>query len=287
MSRDPVSKFYKDVPFNLIEDIAYYKQSVIEQNQILEYKDLHSLLNRRSFLNLKPKIKSVIEFGCGTGWLTNSISYYYRKNVRAIDFTEKAVNIAAKISKEIKVKPSYYVSDIFDYQDKNKYDLVISLGVLHHTVDTRKAFNYISRFVKPGGYLYVGLYHYYGRRPMLNLLKGHLRWNGIDTAYNLFKRMNKSMINEEQCYSWFRDQVLHPREDQHTFSEVSTWFEDLGFNIVSTSINNYQTLSRVPRHKLVSLEKKLENLSYEKNVKEFIFNPGYFTVCAKNNLENL
>ena len=63
---------------------------------------------------------------------TNSISYYYRKNVRAIDFTEKAVNIAARISKEIKVNPSYSVSNIFDYHDKNKYDLVISLGFFPH-----------------------------------------------------------------------------------------------------------------------------------------------------------
>ena len=43
------------------------------------------------------------------------------------------------------------------------FDLVISNGVLHHTADPFLAFREISRLVRPGGYILVGLYHRYGR----------------------------------------------------------------------------------------------------------------------------
>ncbi len=44
------------------------------------------------------------------------------------------------------------------------FDVVISNGVLHHTGDCRRAFHRISRLVRPGGYLVVGLYNTYSRK---------------------------------------------------------------------------------------------------------------------------
>ena len=39
-------------------------------------------------------VENIYEFGCGTGWLTNSIRLYYKKSVKSIDFTEKALATA-------------------------------------------------------------------------------------------------------------------------------------------------------------------------------------------------
>ena len=50
-----------------------------------------------------------------------------------------------------------------------------------------------------------------------------------------YSKNNKSMINEEQCYSWFRDQ-FYTLERSAYISEVSTWFEDLGFNIIPQAL---------------------------------------------------
>ena len=44
----------------------------------------------------------------------------------------------------------------------NSFDLVISNGVLHHTSDPYRAFESISRLVKPSGYIMIGLYHKHG-----------------------------------------------------------------------------------------------------------------------------
>ena len=230
----------------------------------------------------KPKVNSLIEFGCGTGWLCNTIAHYYKKNdITAIDFTSKALLVAKQVSSKLNININYKESDIFDYSDKRKYDLVVSTGVLHHTKDCRKALDHISKFVDSGGHIYIGLYHLYSRTPMLNFLQSKCRWYGENATYNLFKRMNESMNNLEHNYSWFRDQVLHPHETQHTYEEVLSWFEDLGFKVVSTSINNYANIKKFKKEELFKLERKLEEYSYIQNVKKLQFNPGFFTVCAK------
>ena len=158
--------------------------------------------------------------------------------------------------------------------------MCISLGVLHHTKDCHLAIEKLTRFVRPRGYIYLGLYHLNGRRPMLNMLQGFNRWYGEEYAFNLYKSMNEASSQDDHAYSWFRDQVIHPHETQHTFAEIADLLSNLGFSIKSTSINNYK--SPVPSNpSSVELEHKFELYSYEKNVNELSFLPGYFTICAR------
>jgi len=282
---DKVKDFYKDTPFNFSQDTELYIESIKNSNQILEYIDLHKYLNNNFFNFNKYSINSVIEFGCGTGWLTNTISYYYKKEVKAIDFTEKAIKKAEEVSRKLKSKAEFVLSDIFNYEDNKRYDLVISMGVLHHTYDCKKAFDKISNFVKPGGLLYVGLYHLYGRKPMLKMLQSYAFWNGNEAAYNLFKMMNKDMKNNQHNFSWFRDQVLHPHETQHTYEEVSKWYDSNSFDVISTSINNYKNFNKYKEKEIYELEKKLENYSFGQNFESLKFTPGYFTICGRKKFE--
>ena len=276
-----VLEFYKNIPFNYSDDINFFTDNIKQYNQVFEYQDLHKLCLSRKNIFGKYLIKDVIEFGCGTGWLTNTLSYTYKKNLTSVDFTEKAIKTAKLVSNSLNVSPCYFKSDIFNYEDSKKYDLVISMGVLHHTKNCKKAFEKISKFVKPGGYLYVGLYHLYGRKPMLDFLQGFARWHGIDSAYKLFCYMSKDMNNQQHSFSWFRDQVLHPHETQHTFIELKEWVENIGFKLKSTSINNYDSLKNYSDQSLSEIEKSFQQSSYKKNVLDLKFSPGYFTICAQ------
>ena len=46
---------------------------------------------------------------------------------------------------------------------KEYFDFVWCSGVLHHTANSFEAFKIISRWVKPGGIIIIGLYNKYGR----------------------------------------------------------------------------------------------------------------------------
>lgn len=280
---EKVIEFYKNIPFNFSEDLDFYIDNLIDVNQLLEYKDLHDLCTKKKLFFGKNEISKIIEFGCGTGWLTNTLSKIYKKDLKSIDFTQKAIEQAKKVSNKLNVSPKYICSDIFEYRDSEKYDLVISMGVLHHTKNCKKAFKKISNFVKNNGYLYVGLYHLYGRKPMLDYLQSHSRWFGEDSAFNLFRRMTNDTSNLEHTYSWFRDQVLHPHETQHTLIEVNEWLSQLNFSLQSCSINKYKPIKNYSLKSLSDMEKKLELLSFKENVEKLSFNPGYFTICAKKN----
>ena len=87
--------------------------------------------------------------------------------------------------------------------------------------------------------------------------------------------------NSEFSYSWFRDQVLHPRETQHTYEEVNEWLKELSFEIQSTSINKYKSLSNYSLSDLIAEEKNLEIVSIKNNLYDLKFSPGFFTICAK------
>ena len=66
-------------------------------------------------------------------------------------------------------------SPVHNYAEKlsiEKFDLAISLGVLHHTENCAEAIRQIGiNCVKSGGYFFIGLYHTYGRAPFLNHFK--------------------------------------------------------------------------------------------------------------------
>ncbi len=277
-----VKNFYKNLPFNYTEDVSFFTKSIKNNNQILEYEDLHKMLRARVNLTGKKKISSIIEFGCGTGWLSNSLSYYYGKDVLGVDFTKKAIDKAKAVSTDLNLNSDFKLANLFEYKSTLKYDLVISLGVLHHTEDCKAALKHISKFVNPGGFLYVGLYHLYGRRPMLRFLKNYARWHGTLSAFNLFKKMKRDIDNDQHNYSWFRDQILHPHETQHTLLEVNDWLKEISFNLVSTSINNYRILKNYNLSSLDKIERELEQISFNNNIEELTFSPGYFTICAQN-----
>ena len=276
-------KFYKEEVFNFFKSDEVFIDAIRNQNQVLEYKDLHNLLIKRKNFLKNSLVNAILEFGCGTGWLPNSINYHYGKKVKGIDYTLKAIEIAEKISRKIKTNNIFERTNLFNYKDHKKYDLVISMGCLHHTNDCKAAFNKICNFVKKGGYVYVGLYHLYSRIPMLNYLRNQAYWYGDEFAHNVFKRMNLDMENPEHNYSWFRDQVFHPQETQHTLKEVKSWLNELSFELVSTSINNYKSLKNTNFEKLYNFEKGLAKVSFEKNRFQHKFFPGFFTICAKNN----
>ena len=61
----------------------------------------------------------------------------------------------------------------------------------------------------------------------------------MNTNFQCIKKYIR-ILDEQKLYSWFRDQVLHPHETQHTLEELTDVFKSCNYKIVSTSINKFE-----------------------------------------------
>jgi len=269
-----VKNFYKDLPFNFDEDLFNAEQKIL-QNPLLEYADLINVINSK-------QIKNTIEYGCGVGWLSSSLAYHYNIECLGIDMTTKALKRADEISKFLKLekKLKFCESDIFDFKSKvHSTDLVVSIGVLHHTRDCHAAFKHILKSLKEGGYIFIGLYHKPSRVYMLEHFKNIVNTYGIDVAKIEYRAAHKQLEGDMLVDSWFQDQVLHPFETQHDFIEVYKWFKDEGIKFIKTSITGNDYTNDI--NKILDLEKKMTRVSYVKNILEKNFFPGFFTMLGQ------
>ena len=130
------------------------------------------------------KDKDVLEIGVGLG----SDHYRFASNnnrMTALDLSREHLRHTKKhLELEgLSTESVYGDAENIPFED-NKFDLVYSFGVLHHTPGTEQAIDEIYRVLKPGGQAIVGLYHrdsyFYWLRTMfvLGILQGKLWTKG-------------------------------------------------------------------------------------------------------------
>jgi hypothetical protein len=79
---------------------------------------------------------------------------------------------------------------------------------------------------------------------------------------DLYRSLHSSLSDDLQLISWFRDQVLHPYETQHTLRELIPVLEASGMQIVSTSINGFSPFGSIDQ--LCDAEPQLEKIDIER-----------------------
>ena len=156
---------------------------------------------------------------------------------------------------------------------------MISLGVLHHTDNCAEAIRRcLTHFTAPGGHFLVGLYHKFGRRPFLDhFAKLKARGAGEGELLAEYRRLHP-LEDETHLRSWFRDQVLHPHETQHTLREVVEIAGECGAELVATSINRFAPVDDLDA--VLALEPEYEALG-AKRLKAGQYFPGFFVALLR------
>jgi len=261
-----VLNFYKKLPFNVYDNCDLAVKNIKNFNLKKTYPFLDKTIKNS---------KEIIDIGCGGGWLINVISYHYKKIVTGLDFNKIAINHATKISKQLKNKNNFIINDIFKMNLNKKFDLIISLGALHHTKNAMQALNRILKLGKSNSIICVGLYHKYSRKPFLEKFK-KLKNRSETNLFAIYQQMHK-LTDKKHQISWFRDQVLHPHETSHVLQEVLSIFKKNKYKFIGTSINRFQ---RESVSNILKKEKKLYKYALNK-IKKNIYYPGFFITMGK------
>ena len=278
-----VLKFYEELPFNYYENVE--KQSIEIKNGEKNLKIYGPLLD-----NLQDS-NNIIDIGCGPGFLTNTISYLHpEKTVVGIDFNPIAVKRANEVSNQLKLNSIFKQEDIFQYNPKVKFNLAISIGVLHHTNNCFEGIKLIIKnMINKKGKIYIGLYNQYGREPFLEYFNNFKKKGASkNELFNKYSELHHNLEDKTHLKSWFRDQVLHPHETQHSIKDVLKFLDSLSFKVTYTSINGYKKIifekdkgyNDDQLKELYADEIEMKNRA-KKALVEKRYYPGFFTFLAE------
>ncbi len=129
----------------------------------------------------------------------------------------------------------------------NSFDFVLCSGVLHHTTDSQKGFQELSRITGPGGILYVT---FYGKGGLYSLSLKLGRFTARFMPFKLVENLVVRFVRDRKVPNSFMpakisilDNLYVPIREEFTEKEVRSWFTTAGFKDVirtKTTIYDYQ-----------------------------------------------
>ena len=221
---EEVKSFYMKTPFpNYDDDETSVSLREKATNQI--YVQL--LDNQISYTG------KILEVGCGTGQLSNLLAMTKTRTVFGADLSINSLKLADKFREKNRIRNLKFIQmNLFQPVFKAEmFDVVICNGVLHHTSDPFTGFQSISKLVKKGGYIIIGLYNKYGRA-FTDFRRSIFSISG-DSLQSLDSRLRDTNLTDNKKHTWFTDQYKNPHESEHTFDEVLDWFEKTEFEFVN------------------------------------------------------
>ena len=277
--RSDVLDFYRTLPFHYHDMVAGHVDQLRRGNPLRECPPLMAALSPGT---------TRFDAGCGVGELVTAAAMYHGADAYGIDANPVAIERAREIAAAVGVDVRFDVAELPGKPDGRRYQVVTSIGVLHHTDDCLGGLEQLARErLAEGGTLVIGLYHAYGRQPLLDHFAAlRQRGAGEEEQFAEFRRLavgtRADGPNPTFVQSWFRDQVQHPHETQHTLAEILPVLRDNGLRLVSTSINGF---AEPPRDwqdpdEWAAAERQLADESKEQ-LAAGRFAPGFFLFAAR------
>ena len=226
--------------------------------------------------------KRVLDVGCGTGRYAE-VATRYGAQVVGIDLSAAAEVAARNLADR---DFTALQADVFGLPFKpESFDVIYSIGVLHHTPDCEQAFKVLPQYLKPGGILAVWLYSGYNkwyrfsdyyRKITHRMTPQRLHrvlstvvplLNGVDRTLKLIPGVGKPAaevvhyvfpVNRHpdpewrvlESFDWYSPKY----QSKHTYEQVFRWFENCGLvdlKVVETPIS---VRGRKPERKVVEAE---------------------------------
>lgn len=134
--------------------------------------------------------------------------------VTAIDYSDRSIQMAKKLSKELNVPAEFICSNIYDLPNnlQKKFDIVFtSYGVLHWLPDLEEWAKIVKQFLKPDGIFYIVEIH-----PILNMFNT----TGTKRTFPYFHNKKPMAIKKGSCINPESNFISTYYEWAHSISDI-------------------------------------------------------------------
>jgi ubiquinone/menaquinone biosynthesis C-methylase UbiE len=173
----PVAAAAVPFPLGTPEYFRYYDQ-LREANESTKFSyELHEYNQHKG--------RRVLDVGCGNGYVLSRFATEGAQ-VYGVDLTEAGIGLCRRRFELGGLRGQFIVGSAENLPyPTDFFDVVCSMGVLHHTPDTQKAVGEVFRVLKPGGRLIVMFYHRNSAKFRLNLfLRRLLQFRSLQQLVN-------------------------------------------------------------------------------------------------------
>jgi tetratricopeptide (TPR) repeat protein/2-polyprenyl-3-methyl-5-hydroxy-6-metoxy-1,4-benzoquinol methylase len=237
---NPYPRWIKVVPVEGISTVDSYLQNLFP----------------KAILQPTPSVGKieVLIAGCGTGQQSIESAQIYRNgNVLAIDLSLSSLCYAKRKSDEVGLKNIEYAqADIMELGSFDRtFDIVESVGVLHHLADPVGGWRLLAGLLKPGGFMRLGFYSNAARQNVV-AARQHIASQGYSANPADIRRcrqdlLSNAMQNEfDEVLSFrdfygmseCRDLLFHVQEHLFTIPQINGILQDLSLNFIGFSFDS-------------------------------------------------
>ena len=190
----------------------------------------------------------VLIAGCGTGHCAIEAARRYRgARVLAVDLSLTSLGYAMRKTRELAITNiDYAQADILKVGTLGRtFDVIEAGGVLHHLDDPFAGWRVLIELLRPGGFMYLGLYSALGRKHIVNV-RSLIAERGYRSSPEDIRRFREQLVAEGERpdigrlwqspdfynMSGCRDLCFHVQEHRLTIPQIKTFLDDNGLRFI-------------------------------------------------------
>lgn len=196
----------------------------------------------------------VLIAGCGTGSQPILFAQRFRGvHMLAIDLSLSSISYAQRKTRELGITNIEYAqADILNVGEISRtFDVIESVGVLHHMADTFVGWRTLLSRLRPGGFMSLGLYSQLARRHVVKA-REFIAANGYASTPDDIRRFRRyltadgpslelhwlSDVSDFYSTSECRDLLFHVREHRLTLHQIESFLAEFGLHFMGFELDS-------------------------------------------------